>query len=199
MPRFTLTLCLLGLLLPGTALAADALIARDYLRVLPTTIFDNTLEGMTEKEQRQLLENGSTEFWELHNENHNQLDVVARSPGDTVVALRIFRGGRGTLAVLGTVGGPLCTVELWRADDNGRIVPVDTPDEPGIREFLKPEHKVPVGVQPSMLFCVADEGLEARPVFWNDTGMVHMPVDFQVRYVWAGGQFKKTVEPLPTP
>lgn len=182
--------------LPSASLAEE-LIARDVFRMLPTTIFDNTLEGMSETEQRHLLEYGKTEFWELRDEGHDKLDVVSCPPGDSQVALRLFRrGGQEALAVVGTVGAPLCSVELWRVDSNGRIVPVDTPDEPGIKDFLAPGSKLPEGVAPSVLFCVTDQGLEARPVFWNSTGMVHMPVEFTVRYLWEDGQFKKSVTPL---
>lgn len=184
--------------LPLSAAHAGELIARDIFRMLPTTIFDNTLEGMSEAEQRRLLEYGRTEFWELRNEGHDALDVASCPPGDSLVSLRVFRGDKkGTLAVMGTVGTSLCTLELWRVDADGRTVPVDTPDEPGIREFLVADHTVPQGVEPSVLFCVADDGLEARPLFWNATGMVHMPVDFRVRYVWENGQFSKRVTPLP--
>lgn len=187
---------LMSMALPAVALAEE-LIARDVFRMLPTTIFDNTLEGMSETEQRHLLEYGQTEFWELRNEGHDKLDVVSCPPGDSQVALRVFRGARQeALAVVGTVGAPLCSVELWRVDSNGRIVPVDTPDEPNIRDFLVAGHKLPDGVEPSVLFCVTDQGLEARPVFWNSTGMVHMPVEYTVRYVWEEGQFKKNVTPL---
>lgn len=188
----------LSFVLPSAAVAEE-LIARDVFRMLPTTIFDNTLEGMPETEQRRLLEYGETEFWQLRNEGHDKLDVVSSPPGDSHVVVRVFRGDKqGAVAVVGTLGAGLCSVEVWRADSNGRIVPVDTPDEPNIKEFFTPEHKLPKGVEPSMLFCAIDEGLEARPVFWNATGMVSMPVDFQVRYVWEGGQFKKNVTPLAT-
>ena len=179
-----------------TDVRSEELLARDYFRMLPTTIFDTTLEGMSEEEQRELLDNGETVFWEVRNEGHDGLDMVSRPLGDTVVALRVFRGGRqGTLAVLGTVGAPLCTLELWRADSNGRIVPVDTPDEPGVREFFGPDHALPQGVEPAVFFCVTDAGLEARSVFWTSTGMVQLPVDFRLHYVWRDGQFRKTVLP----
>ena len=203
--RIFVLLALLGGVMASSALAASrAMSAREYFGILPVTIFENTPEGMSEQEKRQLLEQGRTEFWQMHTEGPDGLDMISLPFGESMVSLRVFRGEgqgaahtapRGTLIAVGTTGTPMCTLELWREDAAGRVVPVDTPEEPTARDFFAPGSGMPRDVQLSVFFCVTDRGLEAQPVFWNATGMAHVPVNFRVLYVWADGQFKKKALP----
>ncbi|MEI3478992.1 MAG: hypothetical protein V8Q84_07700 [Bilophila sp.] len=43
------------------------------------------------------------------------------------------------------------------------------------------------------MLCLADDGLEVRPLFWGPKGLVDVPVDRTVRYVWKDGSFEKRV------
>lgn len=187
---------LLGI--PAAAATAEEFAARDYFRMLPGTIFENTPEGMPEEEKLQLLETGRTEFWELQTEGPDKLELTALPFGESRVELRVFRDGDGKGSALLAIGttGPACAIELWRADADGRIVPVDTPDDPPTEDFFASKAKAPRNTQVAVLFCLEDEGLEARPMFWNDSGMLRVPVDFQVRYVWEHGKFAKRRTPI---
>lgn len=183
--------------------AAREMTAREYFDILPTTIFENTPEGLSDSEKRELLENGRADFWQVHTENRDGLDMLSLPFGDSMVSLRVFRGAgaassgqRGTLLAIGTTGTPMCTLELWREDAAGRIVPVDAPDEPASKEYFAAGAGLPKGVQLSVFFCVTESGLEAVPVFWASSGVVHVPVAHRLFYVWDEGQFKKRVQPV---
>ena len=92
---------------------------------------------------------------------------------DTAVALRLFRNATdgSVLAALGTLGGAVCTLELWKVDASGRIVPVDTPQEPDVSAFFAPGRKMPPDVQATVMICLGLGGLKAQPLFWTSTGM----------------------------
>lgn len=182
----------------GSASAGE-LTARDYFRMLPGTIFENTTEGMPEDEKLQLLETGRSNFWEFQGEEPDRLELAAMPFGESRVVLRVFRSGEGgkgsTLLAIGAMG-PACAIELWRADADGRIVPVDTPEDPPAKDFFAAKNGAPRGTNVAVLFCLDEEGLEARPVFWNDAGMLQMPVDFRVHYTWGAGGFAKSRTPV---
>lgn len=194
-----LALWIVVLLVGATPVQGGELTAREYFRMLPATIFENTPEGLPEEEKLRLLETGRTEFWELRRETDDLLTLASLPFGESGVMLRVFRNegeGHGksskrTLLALGTTGSPLCTLELWRADASGRIVPVDTPDEPSPKDYFSAQSPMPPDVRLSILFCVEEEGLEAVPVFWNESGMLFVPVQNRVHYGWRDGQFKK--------
>ena len=175
---------------------ADDPSAREFFRRLPPTIFENTPEGLSDGEKDELLENGKTGFWEITHETADALDMVALPFRESVVSVRLFHRGPGdSLAAVGTWGNPVCTIELWREDRDDRIVPVPTPSEPPVRDFFAAGNTPPKDVEPSVLICLGERGLEARIVFWNASGMAHVPVDNDVRYEWTQGTFEKRVTP----
>lgn len=175
---------------------ADDPSAREFFRRLPPTIFENTPEGLSDEEKDELLETGKTAFWEITHETADALDMVALPFRETSVSVRLFHRGPGdSLAAVGTRGNPVCTIELWREDRDDRIVPVPTPSEPPARDFFAAGTKLPEDVQPSVLICLGDGGLEARVLFWNASGMAHVPVDNDVLYDWTRGGFEKRVTP----
>ena len=173
--------CLLMLMLlgPSAGLAQEsALTAREAFSALPTSIFENTAEGLEDEDKQQLLEEGQSEFWELAGESRDVIVFRALPFRDSGVALRLFRDADdgSAVAAIGTLGTELCTVELWRVDASGRTVPVDVPQEPDIQEFFAKGQPVPDDVNPSVLICLGMGGLRAHPVFWNKTGMLYLPL-----------------------
>jgi hypothetical protein len=175
--------------------------AREVFALLPDTIFENTVEGLGEGEKRRLLADGQAEFWQLAEETEDSLLFSALPFHDSAVALRLYHGAGGDfcLAATGTIGGPLCTLELWRVDKAGRIVPVDGPPEPDIRDFLRAGQVLPGDIQPSTILCLDFDGLKAHPLFWSRTGLVDLPVVREVRYQWSGSAFEKLVLPKAAP
>lgn len=194
-------LAALALLLPlagGAARAEDnGATARGLFTMLPTSIFETTAEGLSEAEKQQLLTEGRTEFWEISGETPDVLVFASLPLRDRAVGLRLFRNvaDGSTDVAVGTLGEPICTVELWRQDVSGRIVPIDTPPEPDAREFLGKGQKLPGNVMPTVLICLGLGGLKAEPVFWSSKGKVDLPLANEVSYQWTGQGFEKRVTP----
>lgn len=190
-------------MLPQLAMAAAAeaaekdVTARSIFALLPESIFENTPEGLNPVEKQKLLSSGRSEFWEVAGETEDVMVFAALPFRDTAVALRLFRNTAdgSVLAALGTLGGSVCTLELWRADASGRIVPVDTPQEPDVSAFFAPGRKMPPDVQATVMICLGLGGLKAQPLFWTNTGMADLPVDNDVSFQWTGKNFERHVRP----
>lgn len=170
--------------------------ARDVFEILPVSIFENTQEGLTEADKTRLLHDGRTDFWELAGESDDVIVFSALPFRDSSVALRIFRHKEhnGLEAAIGTLGGPICTMELWHVDAAGRTVPVDIP-EPEIDDFFKPGYKLDNEINLTVQVCLGQGGLRAEPVFWNNKGMANISVANDVSYHWNGSEFIKQVGP----
>lgn len=175
--------------------------ARAIFRELPSSIFDNTAEGLPDEEKERLLENGQCEFWEVVGETDDVIAFRALPFRDSAVALRLFRNTENgeILAAIGTLGVPICALELWKRDRSGRIIPADTPEEPDIREFFDARVPQPADVTASVLPCLGLGGLKAQVVFWGSTGMVHLPVARDIGWHWTGRSFEKIVRPHALP
>lgn len=171
--------------------------ARGVFTILPTGIFETTAEGLSDADKQQLLMDGRTEFWEIAGETPDVLVFATLPFRDRAVGLRLFRnsGDGSTVVAVGTLGEPICTVELWRLDLSGRLVPVDTPPEPDVREFLARGQKLPRGTTPTVLICLGMGGLKASPVFWNSRGQASVPLRNNISYQWTGTGFEKQVTP----
>ena len=171
--------------------------AREVFASLPESIFENTPEGLGPAEKQKLLANGQADFWEVAGETEDVMVFATLPFHDVAVALRLFRhSDNGTVdAAVGTLGGPVCTVELWRMDASGRLVPVDTPPEPPVEEFLGKDQKLPPDVKATVMICLGLGGLRAQPLFWTSTGMAHVPVANDIGYQWNGKNFEKHVQP----
>ena len=193
------SLLLLALLAAaGSALAEDnGATARGLFAMLPTSIFETTAEGLSEADKQQLLSEGRSEFWEISGETPEVLVFSSLPFHDRAVGLRLFRNSSdgSTVAAAGTLGESICTVELWRQDASGRIVPIDAPPEPDAREFLARGQKLPAQVNPTVLICLGLGGLKATPVFWGKQGQVDLPLAYDVSYQWTGTDFEKRVSP----
>jgi hypothetical protein len=165
----------------------------EIFRQLPATIFENTLEGLSEDEKERLLDYGKSDYWILVPDGRDSLELISLPFGDTRVYLHAYReDGGGTLALAGSRSEDICTLELWRMR-RGHFEPVDTPPEPPVADFFAKGNRKPKDVQASIVFCLDDRGLEARAVFWNRQGRAHVPVDKEVRYEWNGGHFVKHI------
>ena len=177
---FWMLLCAACLLLSARSVQARELTALDIFAQLPITLFENTPEGLSEDEKLRLIEQGASEFWEVERFDADRLVLVSRPFGETRVGLRVFRGGDRLLAALGTDGGAMCALELWQEDATGGFVPANPPDD-----------------SPAFMFCLEDDGLDVRPLFWGPAGLVDVPVAKSVRYIWKSGAFEKTVSGKP--
>ena len=187
----------------GTVKAAPlpVVTAREIFEQLPSSIFDNTAEGLSDEEKERLLETGQCEFWEIVGETDDVIAFRALPFRDSAVALRLFRNAENgeILAAIGTLGVPICALELWKRDASGRIVPADTPEDPDISEFFDAAVPQPKDVTASVLPCLGLGGLKAQVLFWGPTGMVHLPVARDIGWHWTGHSFEKIVRPLALP
>lgn len=173
--------------------------ARGMFAMLPPSIFENTPAGLDEAAKQDLLLEGASRDWEIVGETPDTM-VFAELPfREKYVALRIFHNDKtgGADAAIGTLGDPVCTVELWRLDAHGRIAPVDTPEEPDIREFFSRKNRAAKNRRNSVLICLGLGGLMAKPVFWNREGIFEPEVDNEISYQWTGGEFEKIIRRRP--
>lgn len=183
--------------LPCAAIAAGPeRSAREIFAALPESIFENTPEGLSPAEKQKLLADGQADYWEVAGETEDIMVFATLPFHDVAVALRLFRhsGSSAVDVAVGTLGGPVCTVELWRMDASGRLVPVDTPSEPPVEEFLAKGQKLPPDVKATVMICLGLGGLRAQPLFWTSTGMAHVPVANDIGYQWNGKIFEKHVQ-----
>lgn len=173
--------------------------ARGIFAMLPTSLFESTPSGLDETGRQALLRTGHSQSWEIAGETHDIM-VFAELPfRERAVALRFFHNPKqgGGLVAIGTLGDPVCTVELWNLDSAGRIIPVETPVEPGIGEFFSKKRRPPLGQQNSVLICLGLGGLWAKPVFWNEYGISEPKVDNEISYQWNGEGLEKVISPVP--
>ena len=63
--------------------------------------------------------------------------------------------------------------------------------------FLLLRQRLAADVSPAFMFCLEDDGLDVRPLFWGPAGLVDVPVGKSVRYIWKSGAFEKTVSGKP--
>lgn len=172
--------------------------ARGVFAQLPTTIFENTPAGLDEAGKQALLRTGRSTYWEIAGETPDIM-VFAELPfQERAVALRLFPNEveGGALAAIGTLGDPICTVELWNLDSAGRITPVDTPIEPAIGEFFSRRRQPPLEQQNSVLICLGLGGLWAKPVFWSEYGVTEPRVDNEISFLWRGNHLEKVKRPV---
>jgi hypothetical protein len=177
-------------------------VARDVFTRMPDTIFENTPAGLAEEEKQDLLTKGKSEFWEVGIDTESTWELVALPFRDISVLLNVFHYSEtdAIVAAMGTRGSSVCTIELWREDEKGHIMPVEVPESPELKEFFRaqPDFKA-LGLEPLVMMCVQPGRLEANIVFWNEAGMTEIPVDNVVQYYWSGKKFEKVITPRVKP
>ncbi len=164
-------------------------------RLIPPTIFENTVEGLDENGKQELADTGKSGPWVLTELSDNDLEFTSSVPhSGTKVRLHLYHAVNGDILIAcGVHAGESCALELWRRDAKGRIVPVAVPNEPDISEFLEKGRVLPEGYEVSMLFCldIDDSRLRAIPMLWTPSGLGDMSLDYDIYYRWDGEKFNK--------
>ncbi len=162
-------------------------------RLIPPTIFENTVEGLDENDKQVLADNGRVGPWVLTSLSDDELEFTSAVPhSNTKVRMRLYHAVNGDILIAcGVQSGESCAMELWRCDAAGRIIPMPIPDEPGISEFLAAGRVLPEEYEVSMLICldVDSPQLKAFPLLWTPTGLGSLPLDYDVYYKWNGETF----------
>ncbi len=168
-------------------------------RLIPPTIFENTVEGLDENEKQVLADNGRVSSWVLTSLADDDLEFTSSVPhSNTKVRMHLYHADNNDIFIAcGVQSGESCAMELWRRDAGGRIIPMPIPDEPSISEFLTAGRSLPEDYEVSMLICLdADSAkLKAVPLLWTPTGLGSLPLDYDVYYQWNGEAFSKETVP----
>lgn len=165
--------------------------ARGIFISLPSSIFESTPEGLSDDDKDELLEEGKSEFWEIIYEDQENLIFKSLPFGERSIGLKLFRNEEsgGAAVAIGSLLEPMCTLELWRVEPDGRILPMDAPDAPNIKEFFS-RKRVFQNSKNSVLFCLEDGLLAARPFYWNRGEVQPLKTDLKIVYNWTGKEFK---------
>lgn len=182
-----------------TSQAASAqgfITAEQLFRQLPTSIFDNTSEPLTEDNKEMLLEKGYTTNWVIIAKDADNIFMEAMSAEEGAVNIHMFRGPHGGVVVMGARTADACAAELWEYSERMGLVPYAGPADPLVADFLPTNTKLSPEITPTFRICLEDEMLEAKPLFWGDSGLVDIPGAKRVLYSWNGTAFTKSSSAL---
>lgn len=181
----------------ATARAEDraSMGAAALMRLLPTSIFDNTPEPIGQDDLDLLLTRGYIDNWVVAESSRNSLRMTATgdSPGEVLV--QVLRASPRTIVILGASSGDTCAAELWEQKPGGGLVPHVAPPGPSAAEFFALTRNVPRNIIASYSLCLEAGMLEAVPRFWNAAGPVDITPDNRVFYIWNGENFVQRVAP----
>lgn len=169
--------------------------AAALMRLLPTSIFDNTPEPISQDDLDLLLTRGYIDNWVVAESSRNSLRMTATgdSPGEVLV--QALRASPRTVIILGARSGDACAAELWEQKPGGGLVPYAAPPGPSASEFFALTRNVPRNIIASYSLCLEAGMLEAVPRFWNAAGPVDITPDNRVFYIWNGENFVQRVAP----
>ena len=169
--------------------------AAALMRLLPTSIFDNTPEPISQDELDLLLTRGHIDNWVVAESSRNSLRMTATgdSPGEVLV--QVLRASPRTVIILGARSGDACAAELWEQKSGGGLVPYAAPPGPSAPEFFALTRNFPRNIIASYSLCLEAGMLEAVPRFWNAAGPVDITPDNRIFYIWNGENFVQRVAP----
>ena len=197
------TAVILAMLLTLPALCSEAwarparpLTARQAFALIPTEIFDNTREPLSEADRAQLADQGVTEHWSIAEDSCDTLRL-ASAEGLPDVSLQMFRSKKGAVAAFRTEDdNGECISELWYISAGGHAAPLPLPPEPPVEDFFHPDRDLPGRLSASCTYCVFDNGLEVLPSFASDGFPCELEPDNAVYYLWSGCTFMKKIKKL---
>lgn len=181
------------LVLASHAAAAQSFITAEQLfRQLPTSIFDNTSEPLTEDQKEMLLEKGYTTNWVIISKDADSIFMEAMSVEESTVHIHMFRAPHGGVVAMGARTAETCAAELWEYSGKMGLVPYAGPADPLVADFLPANTKLGPEITPTFRICLEGTKLEAKPLFWGDSGLVEIPGARRVLYSWNGTAFTKS-------
>ncbi len=197
---FCAVLSLSGLCLtyatPARAKEKAPMSAADLMRMLPTSIFDNSPEPISQDGLDLLLTHGYNDSWVVVENKQDSLSITAVGDIPGEVQVQVLRVAPRSIIILGARTNDSCAVELWEYKARGGLVPYAGPADPPAPEFFAQAKPLPVGLFSSSSLCLESGMLEAVPRFWNQFGPVDLTPDNRVFYIWNGKDFVKRVVPV---
>ena len=201
--RFFLFVCFCAILVPSSLLiapaarAADksAMSAEDLMRLLPTSIFDNTSAPISQDELDLLLTRGYIDAWVVVENKRDVLRMTATGDSPGEVQLQVLRAAPRSIVILGARSDDACASELWEYRTGGGLVPYAAPPGPSAQDFFALTKTPPRGLIASYSFCLEAGMLEAVPRFWNADGPVDITPDNRIFYIWNGEDFVQRTAP----
>ena len=175
----------------------DGPTARGVFLSMPSDIFESAEYGLTEDEKDDLLNDGVSESWRITGETPERMVFHSRPYGERSIGIQLFRDNEagGAVAVAGSLRDPYCSLEIWKIDASGKMLPGDPPPEPDIREFFS-RKRVFKNSRQTVLLCLENGVLAARPFIWNMGKMIPIKTDRKIVYKWSGKDFKKVASPV---
>ena len=170
--------------------------AVDLMRMLPTSIFDNTPEPISQDGLDLLLTRGYTDTWVVVENKQDSLRMTAMGDSPGEVQMQVLRVAPRSIIILGARTNDTCAVELWEYKARGGLVPYAGPQDPSASEFFIPPPSLPRGLFFSYSLCLESGMLEAVPRFWNPSGPVDLAPTNRIFYIWNGEDFVKRVVPV---
>lgn len=175
------------------AVAKEKETAPSLFRQLPTTIFDNTAQPLSEEGKELLLEQGYAGEWVTIHADPDAMDISLPNSQDGEVMVRLYRAKQGGFIALGANSGGTCAAELWAYDRKGSLLPDPGPEAPPAGDFFQDGRRLPQGVSLTTRLCLEGRALEMKPLFWDRKGPVELAPDNRVFYLWDGSAFVRKI------
>ena len=177
---------------PSRAMDTSTMPAEKLMRMLPTSIFDNTTEPLSQDSLELLLSRGYSNSWIVVENNQDRLRILATGDSSAEVQMQVLRTAPNGIIILGARTNDSCATELWSYNARGWLMPYSGPQEPSPQDFFAPEKYLPRGLVYSCRLCLERGMLEAVPWFRNASGSDITP-DNRIFYIWNGKDFIKRV------
>lgn len=180
---------------PVMGMDTSAMPATELMRMLPTSIFDNTTEPVSQDSLELLLSQGWINSWIVVENKQDRLRMTATGDSPEEVQVQVLRTAPSGIVILGARTNDSCATELWSYNERGWLMPYSGPQEPAPQEFFASTRHLPRGLVYSCRMCLERGMLEAVPWFWNASDASAITPDNRIFYIWNGREFVQRVLP----
>lgn len=165
----------------------------EMLGFAPTSLFDNTTEGISAEEIKDLLTKGESAYWLVSKKSDDLIAFTCKQPNSVVTFFQLPHNNKTALLVAYTENEKTSTVEIWERNEKVIFEKVELLPKVQAKEFFADENQFEeLSKYDGHVFYFVDKTLRLIKAGLNtfmENDLETREVDYDISLKWNGEGF----------
>lgn len=166
----------------------------------PTSLFDQTTEGISKIEKAELIEKGESEYWIISYKSDEKIVITCKFPSSEITLFLLKRENISPVLVSYTLNEQASSIKLWSANDEEKIEVINILPKIYAQDFFSEKNSFDKlkDFDNDVYYSLNTESLniDANLNTWMEPVFENKPVEYSIALKWNGEDFNVEKTPV---